>query len=152
MGDSRAHPAPRRTFYPGSDARIPGRSRRTGWLAAHYLEAILAQEQERRMAPAGPVAREECAGNPQERYLGDRNFDLMLMGSASKPIFAAAALAAHPGLDKRLHTIGGEDRVNDLFGARVADVPWNESWHGGPGPWRNFDNYLAYSDNRYTSD
>jgi len=85
----------------------------------------------------------------KRRYLGDRNFDLMLMGSASKPIFAAAALAAQPGLDKRLHTKGGEDHVDELFGTKVADRAWNESWHGGPEPWRNFDNYLAYSDNRY---
>lgn len=85
----------------------------------------------------------------KRRYLGDRNFDLMLMGSSSKPIFAAAALAAQPGLDKRLHTTGGEEAVKEVFGTMIADRPWNESWHGGPEPWRNFDNYLAYSDNRY---
>lgn len=85
----------------------------------------------------------------KRRYLGDRNFDLMLMGSSSKPIFAAAALAAQPDLDRRLHTTGGEEAIFEVFGTKVADYPWNESWHGGPEPWRNFENYLAYSDNRY---
>ncbi|HVF71764.1 MAG TPA: FtsW/RodA/SpoVE family cell cycle protein [Chthoniobacterales bacterium] len=85
----------------------------------------------------------------KRRYLGDRNFDLLLMGSASKPILAAAAIATQPELDKQLHTLGGDKDVRELFGAEIPGPPWDESWHGGVGPWRNFENYLAQSDNRY---
>jgi cell division protein FtsW (lipid II flippase) len=85
------------------------------------------------------------------RYGGDRNFDRLVMGSASKPIWAAAVLAVHPGLDQKLSVSGDKKPENDVFGIRLQR-PWEvgrPSASLADGRWCDFSSYLARSDNRY---
>ncbi len=83
------------------------------------------------------------------RYAGDRNFDPIEMGSATKPIWAAAALRVHPFIRQQLRTSGPKGRERDVFGIPIApdlgggwDVPGAPDWVG-------FQQYLSRSDNRY---
>jgi cell division protein FtsW (lipid II flippase) len=78
-------------------------------------------------------------------YQGDRNFDRMVMGSSTKPLWAAAVLSVHPNLDERLMTRGSESLESDVFG-----IPLPFGWEAHPsGKWVDFRTYLAQSDNRY---
>ena len=86
------------------------------------------------------------------RYLDDRNFDRMLMGSITKPIWAAGVLAVHPKLDRQLVVFGGPEMEQDIFGIPLHVHPWkvpagSRSLDGGPGC--DFQSYIALSDNRY---
>lgn len=78
------------------------------------------------------------------RYGGDRNFDQIVIGSASKPLWATAVLAVHPGLDRKLKVQGFDGRESDVFGIRLS-----RDWGVTPTHWRDFTAYLAQSDNRY---
>lgn len=80
------------------------------------------------------------------RYLGDRNFDLIEMGSATKPVWAAAVLAVHPSLHRQLRVRGSSASEQDVFGIPLPGKPWQVSPVEG---WVDFDRYLARSDNRY---
>lgn len=82
-------------------------------------------------------------------YGGDRNFDSLVMGSATKPLWAAAALRVHPQLDKKLQTRGPEAVETDVFGIQLVDDA-DDGWAvGGRDDWVDFKNYLSKSDNRY---
>jgi len=86
----------------------------------------------------------------RRRYATDRNFDRMVMGSATKPILASAALAVHKNLDQQLAVRGTSGRENEVFGIpliRPWHVPDSASLTGQP--WCGFQSYLAKSDNRY---
>lgn len=78
-------------------------------------------------------------------YAGERNFARMIVGSTTKPMFAAAALATHPNLDERLQVQGTDSTERDVFGLQLSSA-WQVTPLGG---WRDFDDYLAWSDNRY---
>lgn len=78
-------------------------------------------------------------------YEGDRNFDRMVMGSATKPLWAAAVLSIHPNLDQKLSTRGIDEEESDVFGIKIP-VGWDVHPSGN---WTDFRNYLAQSDNRY---
>ncbi|TAK45289.1 MAG: hypothetical protein EPO27_10755 [Betaproteobacteria bacterium] len=82
------------------------------------------------------------------RYGGDRNFDLIEMGSATKPLFAAAVLRRTPQLDKYLRTRGtsGEKQENSVFGIPIRGRAWPVP---ADGRWRDVTGYMAVSDNRY---
>jgi cell division protein FtsW (lipid II flippase)/cell division protein FtsI/penicillin-binding protein 2 len=80
----------------------------------------------------------------QSLYGGDRNFDLMVVGSASKPLWASAVLAVHPELDQQLMTRGGEEEESDVFGIKLSS-----GWHVTKTGWVDFRTYLSQSDNRY---
>lgn len=80
----------------------------------------------------------------RRRYQGERAFDAIEMGSASKPLWAAAALRVHPRLHRELMVQGGAVD-NELFGVVVSD----EGWHASASGWRGFDDFLSLSDNRY---
>lgn len=78
-------------------------------------------------------------------YEGDRNFDRMVMGSSTKPLWAVAVLNVHPELSQRLMTRGSETSESDPFG-----IQFSSGWEVHPtGGWVNFRSYLADSDNRY---
>lgn len=77
-------------------------------------------------------------------YEGDRNFDRIVMGSATKPIWATAVLGVHPNLDQKLRVSGADGEESEIFGIRLSRV-----WHVTPSGWRNFNDYLVMSDNRY---
>jgi cell division protein FtsI/penicillin-binding protein 2 len=80
----------------------------------------------------------------RSRYMGDRNFDPLIVGSASKPIWAAAALERNSRLYKL--KVKGEKSEDSLFGVRIPQ----EEWEGTPlGGWTNFTTYLAESSNSY---
>lgn len=81
-------------------------------------------------------------------YEGDRNFEPLVVGSASKPIWAAAALATNPRLSglsvrgdgsKLEHKVFNIDISEGGFGYKV----WDST------AWCNLDCYLAHSDNRF---
>ena len=79
----------------------------------------------------------------RSRYLGERNFDRMIVGSASKPVWAAAAL----GVNARLaHLDVTGNKVEDsLFGVKIP----GKSWTGTASGVTNFTDYLAKSNNSY---
>ncbi|HEX7981717.1 MAG TPA: FtsW/RodA/SpoVE family cell cycle protein [Gemmatimonadaceae bacterium] len=80
------------------------------------------------------------------RFGGDRNFDRIEMGSSTKPLLAAAALATHPGIE-RLHVTGPSEIESELFGIRI---PGKTGWEAHFSPrWTNFERFLGESDNRY---
>jgi len=84
------------------------------------------------------------------RYSGDRNFDRMILGSATKPLIASAALAVHPELDRRLAVRGLAGPDEAVFGIPIRP-PWSvESSRALTGAeWADFTSYLVRSDNRY---
>jgi cell division protein FtsW (lipid II flippase) len=77
-------------------------------------------------------------------YGGDRNFDPMVVGSSTKPLWAASILAVHPGLDRQLQVRGAGGRESEVFG-----IPLQGDWLVSETGWVNFKTYLARSDNRY---
>lgn len=83
----------------------------------------------------------------RKRYEGDRNFDLMLVGSATKPIWAAAVLARHPDLHRKLQVRGAGGIETSVFGIPIAAA--ENGWKVSTTEWLNFSRYLADSDNRY---
>ncbi len=80
------------------------------------------------------------------RYDGDRNFDIgLVMGSSTKPLWASAALAVHPDLDRQFRVRGTDTDESDVFGINIGG-----SWGVKPSPgWVDFRTYLRRSDNRY---
>jgi len=77
-------------------------------------------------------------------YEGDRNFDRMVMGSATKPLWAVAVLKVHPELHRTLMTRGSERAESDPFG-----IQFSSSWEVHSTNWVGFREYLVDSDNRY---
>lgn len=86
----------------------------------------------------------------RSRYGGDRNFDAIVVGSATKPLFASAVLGVHPDLDTRLAVQGPAGEESRVFGIPIGR-PWNVDASSGfaRSSWADFDAYLAHSDNRY---
>jgi cell division protein FtsW (lipid II flippase) len=88
----------------------------------------------------------------QVRYGGDRNFDRLLMGSSTKPLWATAAVNVHPSLDSKLGVTGHSGSEKEIFGIPVTQ---KKGWEidqvssGLNGGWCDFRSYLAISDNRY---
>ena len=81
----------------------------------------------------------------RNRYLGDRNFDLLVAGSSTKPIWAAASLDVNPRL---VHlSVRGIKVDHTLFGIDIPGAPWNGTATGDR--WIDFTHYLADSNNNY---
>ena len=81
----------------------------------------------------------------RNRYLGDRNFDLLVAGSSTKPIWAAASLSVNPRL---VHLgVRGTKVDHSLFGIDIPGAPWNGTATGDR--WIDFTHYLADSNNNY---
>lgn len=90
----------------------------------------------------------------ERRYGSDRNFDLVVVGSATKPLWASAVLSLHPGIERLLRVRGADELEGDIFGIRIAGEPEtgkdDQRWRVVPREeWVDFKNYLALSDNRY---
>ncbi len=79
------------------------------------------------------------------RYQGDRNFDRIAVGSASKPLWASAVFRLHRGLETKLDVRGFDDTENDVFGITIP----GKGWSVHQGGWHDLAKYLAVSDNRY---
>lgn len=82
-------------------------------------------------------------------YESDRNFDRLVVGSASKPLWAAAGLSVNPDLAQRLHVRGtGEKTEDKIFGLQIVGP--REAWEVHEDEnWCDFHCYLSKSDNRY---
>ncbi|MGD1063710.1 MAG: hypothetical protein ABR860_10660 [Terracidiphilus sp.] len=81
----------------------------------------------------------------RNRYLGDRNFDLLVAGSSTKPIWAAASLDVNPRL---VHlSVRGTKVDHTLFGIEIPGAPWNGT--ATDDRWIDFTHYLADSNNNY---
>jgi cell division protein FtsW (lipid II flippase) len=85
------------------------------------------------------------------RYEGDRNFTTIVMGSATKPLWATAVLAIHPNLNQRLMVTGSSQSERSLFGVDITrDDERYPDWQVTPrARWMDFNDYLTFSDNRY---
>lgn len=96
-------------------------------------------------------AEERAPKQLRRRYAGDRNFDRLIMGSATKPVFAAAVLALHKNLDQQLMVAGGSGDERAVFGIELDEPAWDvpNSTSLNMGRWADFQSYLALSDNRY---
>jgi cell division protein FtsW (lipid II flippase)/cell division protein FtsI/penicillin-binding protein 2 len=82
------------------------------------------------------------------RYGGDRNFERSLvMGSSTKPIWAAAVLKTHPKLAENLLVRGAGGSESTAFGVRLPGKEWQLNSHTTE--WIDFSTYLKTSDNRY---
>jgi cell division protein FtsI/penicillin-binding protein 2 len=86
----------------------------------------------------------------RQLYGGDRNFEnSVVMGSSTKPIWAAAVLAVHPTLnleqDFRVSASGGSDNL--IFGINTGEKGWTV--HQSSAQWVDFNRFLAESNNRY---
>jgi cell division protein FtsW (lipid II flippase) len=77
-------------------------------------------------------------------YEGDRNFDTIVVGSSTKPLWASAVLAVHPNLDRQLLVRGTGGRESEVFG-----ITLDRDWHVSETGWVDFKTYLTRSDNRY---
>jgi hypothetical protein len=87
----------------------------------------------------------------RQRYVGDRNFDRLLMGSSTKPLWAAAVLSMHPQLSRNFMVRGPKGAEDEVFGIHITPE-WqilHESSSLRGGQWCDFEAYLARSDNRY---
>ena len=80
------------------------------------------------------------------RYQGDRNFDTIEMGSATKPIWAAAVLGVHPQINSQLRVRGVTAEEREVYGIPLQGKPWQVH---ASGDWVDFSRYLTESDNRY---
>lgn len=89
-------------------------------------------------------AAEEAPTYLQVRHERDRNFDLLVMGSSTKPLWATAALGVHPRLHQQLQVRGPAGEESEVFGIGITP-----GWIVKGSNWRDFKTYLAQSDNRY---
>ncbi|MEO8128138.1 MAG: hypothetical protein ABJF23_05375 [Bryobacteraceae bacterium] len=97
------------------------------------------------LAPPYRWVDEEAPRSLKVRYQGDRNFDKLPVGSASKPLWAAAVLQMYPGLQDRL-AVRGPDSENQVFGIEIPGKPWVAHPLGA---FSGLSTYLEVSDNRY---
>lgn len=86
----------------------------------------------------------------RDRFAGDRNFDRLVVGSASKPMWAAAVLKVHPFLHRQLRVRESSSGTEkEVFGVQIANIGWSLHGSSGDNGWIDFRNYLSSSDNRY---
>jgi cell division protein FtsW (lipid II flippase)/cell division protein FtsI/penicillin-binding protein 2 len=82
------------------------------------------------------------------RYGGERNFErALVMGSSTKPIWAAAVLKMYPNLADGLRVRGAGGDENSAFGVTVPGKGWH--LNSRTSDWVNLTDYLKTSDNRY---
>jgi len=93
---------------------------------------------------------EHAPASIRAHYGGDRNFDKMLMGSTTKPLWASVVLNLHPGLASKLMVRGPKIAENAIFGIPIKGKAWEAPYsYGLNGEWCDLSSYLAHSDNRY---
>jgi len=82
------------------------------------------------------------------RYGGERNFErALVMGSSTKPIWAAAVLKMYPNLADGLRVRGAGGEENTAFGVTLPGKGWQ--LNSKTSDWVNLSDYLKTSDNRY---
>jgi hypothetical protein len=81
------------------------------------------------------------------RYGGERNFErVLVMGSSTKPLWAAAVLKIHPDA-KDLRVRGAKGEENSAFGITLPGKAWDLNSQSTN--WVDLNEYLKTSDNRY---
>ncbi len=95
--------------------------------------------------PASEWVEQQAPFSLRLLYGGDRNFDRMIVGSATKPLWASATLAVHENLNQGFAVNGGKGVENSIFGINIK----GDAWEVPESRWRTFSDYLAWSDNRY---
>lgn len=95
--------------------------------------------------PSSDWIEQEAPRSLRSFFAGDRNFDRMVVGSASKPMWAEAVLSVHDYLDKELAVNGPKQLESQVFGIDIEGAPWEV----GESKWTNFTQFLTHSDNRY---
>jgi hypothetical protein len=96
--------------------------------------------------PADRWLESHAPAELRSRYVGERNFDALPVGSATKPIWAASSLATNPRLASLETTSPEEPDENEIFGIPIGK-PWGLHHH--PYPRTNLTTFLAFSDNRF---
>jgi cell division protein FtsW (lipid II flippase) len=114
-----------------------------GWPAASASGTW--EESPTGVVPPARWLQHRAPGALAYRYVNDRNFDPIEMGSATKPLWAAAALRTHPRLARALSTRGPKEPEREVFGIPIAGAGWATLERD----WTPFRRYLADSDNRY---
>ncbi len=81
------------------------------------------------------------------RYGQEQNFAPFIMGSTTKPLFAAIALELHPFINNELLTRSSNANQSSVFGIPIR----GPSWHTfeADGGWYNFSKFLTRSVNHY---
>jgi cell division protein FtsI/penicillin-binding protein 2/cell division protein FtsW (lipid II flippase) len=98
--------------------------------------------------PTNQWLEREAPGAFRTRYGGERNFDrALVMGSSTKPIWAAAVLRTHPDLGQLLHVRGAGGEEGSAFAIRFPGRGWQ--LNSRTDDWVGLDDYLRTSDNRY---
>jgi cell division protein FtsW (lipid II flippase) len=98
--------------------------------------------------PSARWIEREAPQSIEARYRGDRNFDRnIVMGSSTKPLWAAAVLKVHPNIAEKLQVAVASTEENEVFGLQLEGKPWDLNGHGDD--WVGFRTYLRQSDNRY---
>jgi hypothetical protein len=126
-----------------------------GWPRMTSLQSGWRQEQvnvagaaQRYWLPSAQWLEREAPQSIAARYRGDRNFDRsVVMGSSTKPLWAAAVLKIHPKLSDYLRVTSAGSEESDVFGLRIEGKPWDLNGQGNG--WVDFRGYLRQSDNRY---
>ena len=95
--------------------------------------------------PSSEWIEQEAPRSLRSFFAGDRNFDRMVVGSASKPMWAEVVLSIHESLDRDLAVNGSGGSENRIFGIPIE----GSSWEVGESRWTNFTQFLSQSDNRY---
>ena len=98
--------------------------------------------------PTNQWLEREAPGAFRTRYGGERNFDrALVMGSSTKPVWAAAVLKTHPNLGQTLHVRGAGGEEGSAFAIRFPGKGWQ--LNSRTGDWVGLYDYLKTSDNRY---
>jgi cell division protein FtsW (lipid II flippase) len=95
--------------------------------------------------PSSEWVEQEAPRSLRSLFGGDRNFDRMVVGSASKPMWAEAVLSVHDVIDKKLAVNGPKGYEHEVFAIDIKGDPWEVS----ESKWTNFTQFLSNSDNRY---
>lgn len=95
--------------------------------------------------PSSEWVEREAPRSLRSLFGGDRNFDRMVVGSASKPMWAEVVLSIHDDLDKRLAVNGLAGYESEVFSIAIKGDPWEVR----ESRWTNFTQFLSNSDNRY---
>jgi len=95
--------------------------------------------------PSSTWIEQEAPRSLRSFFAGDRNFDRMVVGSASKPMWSEVVLSVHESLDGALAVNGPAGVEDHVFGIPIEGTPWE----AGESKWTNFTQFLSQSDNRY---
>jgi len=109
------------------------------------------QERTGEWVPPVSWMEEHAPASISAHYGSDRNFQRMLMGSTTKPLWASVVLGLHPGLASSLAVRGVWGPEKSVFGIPIRGPGWHapDSRSLNGTQWCDLTSFLATSDNRY---